>query len=121
MFDIGDELPAGRLGISQVPPDMHAARIVYWYLKREPEIVKRQEILIGCIKETTGIYLPCFVVALEGDKAKEGREQRERLADDAGVKHLQELRVSKIRQAASGGTLAEHPRLGQLFGFWLEW
>jgi predicted KAP-like P-loop ATPase len=121
MFDIGDELPVGRVGSSEIPPDMHVARIVYWYLKREPEILKRQETLIGCIKQTTGIYLPCFVVALEADKAKEGREQRERLADDAGVKHLQELCVSKIRQAAADGTLARNPRLGELLSFWLEW
>jgi predicted KAP-like P-loop ATPase len=121
MFDIGDELPGGRLGLSEIPPDMHAARIVYWYLKREPEIVKRQGILMGCIKQTTGIYLPCFVVALEGDKAKEGREQGERLADDVGVKDLQELCVSKICQAATDGTLTSNPRLGELLSFWLVW
>ena len=119
IFDIGDELPAGRVGITEIPPDMQAARIVHWYLKQEPEIPRRQEILSECIKQTTGIYLPCFVVALEGDKAKEGREQRERLADD--VKHLEELCVSKIRQAASDGTLTGHVRVWEILGFWLQW
>lgn len=121
MFDASDELPAGQVGLTEIPPDLHAARIVYWYLKREPEISKRQEILVRCIEQTTGIYLPCFVVALEGDKLKEGREQRERLADDPGVKQLQELCVSKIRQAAADGTLSGNPRLGQMLGFWLAW
>jgi len=121
LFDIGDELPAGRLGISGIPPDMHAARIVYWYLKREPEIARREDILKGCVKQTTGIYLPCFVVALEGDKTKESREQRERLADDTGVKDLQELCVAKIRQAATDGTLQRNPRFGELLSFWLAW
>lgn len=121
MFDTGDELPVGQVGLTEIPPDLHAARIVYWYLKREPEISKRQEILIRCIEQTTGIYLACFVVALEGDKVKEGRDQRERLADDPGVKRLQELCVSKIRQAATSGALSGNPRLGQLLGFWLAW
>ena len=121
MFDTGDELPAGQVGLTEIPPDLHAARIVYWYLKREPEISKRQGILIRCIEQTTGLYLPCFVVALEGDKLKEGRERRERLADDPGLKHLQDLCVSKIRQAATDGTLSGNPRLGQLLGFWLAW
>jgi hypothetical protein len=58
---------------------------------------------------------------LEGDKAKEGREERERLADDAGVKRLRELCIPKIRQAASAGTLGRNPRLGELLGFWLAW
>ncbi len=121
IFDIGDELPVGQGGMTSIAPDMHAARIVYWYLKREPSVQKRQAILGECIAQTTGIYLSAFVVALEGDRAKEKREQESRLADDAGVKHLQDLCVSKIRDAAMIGTLAEQPRLGQLLGLWQAW
>jgi hypothetical protein len=44
-----------------------------------------------------------LVLALYG----EGREQRDGLVDDSGVKHLQELCVSKIRHAATDGTSQE--------------
>lgn len=37
------------------------------------------------------------------------------------MKHLQELCVSKIQQAATNGTFSEHARLGQLIGLWSEW
>jgi len=121
LFDVGDELPPGRVGLSEIPPDMHAARIVYWYLKREPSISKRAETLDKSIRETHGLYLPSFVVALEGDKAKESREEQSRLADDAKLKELQGLCASKIRDAATMGTLATHSRLGELLGLWQAW
>jgi predicted KAP-like P-loop ATPase len=121
LFDLGDELPIGEFGISEIPSDMHAARIVYWYLKQEPRIPRREEILRECIEATTGIYLPAFVVALERDKAREGTDEQSRLADDAGVEHLQEICTLKIRLAATVGALAEHPRLGELLSFWQSW
>ena len=121
LFDVGDNLPTGQVGLTEIPPDMHAARIVYWYLKREPDLQRRFEILKECIEETTGIYLPAFVVALEGDKAREGKEEHARLADDAGLQDLQKLCASRIRQRATAGTLVNHPRLGELLGFWQAW
>jgi len=121
MFDLGDELPLGGQGLTEIPTDMHAARIVYWYLKRESSISRRKEILKECIGQTNGLYLPAFVVALEGDKIKEGREEQARLTDDAGVQELKNLCVSKILQRAGTGTLISHPRLGSLLNFWQEW
>jgi predicted KAP-like P-loop ATPase len=121
LFDVGDELPPGRVGLSEIPPDMHVARIVYWYLKQEPNVSKRAEIIDKCIRETQGIYLPSFVVALEGDKAKESREEQSRLADDAKLKELRELCASKIRDAATNGTLGAHSRMGELLGLWQAW
>ena len=55
LFDVGDELPLGGHGLSEIPTDMHAARIVYWYLRQEPSVLRRKEILKECIEQTTGI------------------------------------------------------------------
>lgn len=118
IFDVCDGLPIGRNGLLEVSTEIHIVRIVHWYLKRESTIQNRHDILAGAIRQTTGVYLPCFVVALEADKAKESQQDQDRLTDDAGIKHLQELCISKIRLAATDGTLATHLRLGHLLAFW---
>ena len=121
LFDVGDDLPVGRFGLSETPSDMHAVRIVYWYLKREPSLAQRGKIIAQCINETTGIYLPAFLIALEGDKSKENRDEQSRLVDDDGLKRLQGNCAAKIRQPAVQGTLLNHPRLSELLGLWQAW
>jgi predicted KAP-like P-loop ATPase len=66
-------------------------------------------------------YLPAYIVAIEGDKAKEAREEQSRLVDDNGLKYLQAICATKIRQAAIQETLLRHPRLAELLGLWKAW
>jgi len=35
LFDIGDELPDKLVGLFSIGPDVHASRIIHWYLKQE--------------------------------------------------------------------------------------
>lgn len=121
LFDIGDELPAGHLGISEVPAVMHATRIIYFYLKREPNLATRGEVLARCVNDTTGIYLPIYVIAIEGDKVKENREEQARLIDEDGLKQLKNVCAARIAKAAAQGTLLEHPNLAELLGSWQAW
>jgi predicted KAP-like P-loop ATPase len=121
LFDIGDELPPGHLGISEVPAVMHATRIIYFYLKREPNLATRGEVLTRCVNDTTGIYLPVYVVAIEGDKVKENREEQARLIDEDGLKRLKDVCAARIAQAAAQGTLLDHPNLAELLGSWQAW
>jgi len=121
LLDVGDELPLGNRGFLEIPAEMHATRIIYWYLKREPSLARRAEVLTQCINETTGIYLPAYVVAIEGDKLKEGREENSRLVDGIGLKRLQEACSAKIQLAAEQGTLLRHSRLAQLLSLWQAW
>jgi predicted KAP-like P-loop ATPase len=121
LLDVGDELPIGQRGLLEIPTEMHATRIIYFYLKREPSLARRAEVLTQCINETTGIYLPAYVVAIEGDKVKEGRDEKSRLVDEVGLKRLQEACSTKIHQAAEQGTLQKHSRLAQLLSLWQAW
>jgi len=52
LFDIGDELPEDPGGFFTISPEMHANRIIYWYLKQEEDIGKRGEILKKAMNAT---------------------------------------------------------------------
>jgi predicted KAP-like P-loop ATPase len=121
LLDVGDELPLGQRGLLEIPAEMHATRIIHWYLKREPSLARRAEVLTQCMNETTGIFLPAYIVAIEGDKLKEGRDEESRLVDDVGVKRLQEMCSAKIQQTAEHGNLLRHSRLAQLLSLWQAW
>jgi len=121
LFDVGDELPPGKVGMTEIPTELHAARIIYFYLKRVSTAKTRDEILFQSATETSGIYLLAFVTALEVDKVREGRTEDDRLTDDSGISRLKEVCIAKIRAAARDGILASHSRLGALLSMWREW
>jgi predicted KAP-like P-loop ATPase len=121
LLDIGDELPAGSDGFVELPIEMHVFRLIYGYLKREPTVARRGEVLTQSMNQTSGIYLPAYVTALERQDQKENPDVQLRLIDDEGLNHLQGICEAKIRRAADDGVLLKHPRLGELLGFWQAW
>jgi len=121
LFDIGDELPLHREQMFEMEPNMHAARVVYWYLRREEDEEHREAILREAIQETKGLYLPCMLVGLEAqrDPASDG-EGRSRLVRPARLKEFQRICAGKVAGAATG-ELADNPHLGSLLYYWAEW
>ena len=121
LFDIGDDLPEEGRGMSEISTWMHAARIIRWYLMKEPDVAKRRSNMAEAMKLSEGLYLPVMNVAMETDSQKEGRPTSERLLDDTSVSELKEILVEKIRTVAESGKLARHPKLAALLGIWAEW
>jgi len=120
LFDIGDELPLHREQMFEMEPNMHAARVVYWYLRREEDEEHREAILREAIQETKGLYLPCMLVGLEAqrDPASDG-EGRSRLVRPARLKEFQRICAGKVAGAATG-ELADNPHLGSLLYYWAD-
>jgi len=58
MFDIGDQLSSDDVGILGMSSALHAQRIILWYLKQEPDPLKRAVALKVAIQETGGLNLP---------------------------------------------------------------
>lgn len=121
LFDIGDELPEERGGRYSISPEMHASRIIYWYLKQEKDASRRGQILKEAMKATTGLYLPIKTASLESNK--EGREKDPDAYNvtDADLEALHQICVEKIEQAASSGILASHPKMLNILYRWREW
>jgi predicted KAP-like P-loop ATPase len=120
LFDIGDELPDDHGGFFTISPEMHADRIIYWYLKQEEDIGKRGEILKEAMKATTGLYLPIRIGSLDVD------EERKKNSDvfnvtDADLEELHRICVEKIEQVADSEILASHPKMLHILYRWREW
>jgi predicted KAP-like P-loop ATPase len=121
LFDIGDELPEERGGRYSISPEMHASRIIYWYLKQEKDASRRGQILKEAMEATTSLYLPIKTASLESNK--EGREKDPDAYNvtDADLEALHQICVEKIEQAASSGILASHPKMLNILYRWREW
>lgn len=121
LFDIGDELPDERGGFFSISPEMHASRIIYWYLKQEKNKGKRGEILKRAMTATTGLYLPMMTASLEGNEEKRKKDPDAFNVTDADLKELQQLCVEKIKQAANTGSLSTHSKMLSILYRWREW
>lgn len=117
LFDIGDELPERPVDFFTVAPDTYAFRIIYWYLRQESDIDRRGQILRSAVESTTGLYLPTYVVSLEGGE----KVSDKRLTTDADLAVLKDLSLGKIRKAAETGPLTRNSRMLSILYDWKRW
>lgn len=122
LFDIGDKLPEAAPGFFVIEPRMHAARIIYWYLRREEDAGRKERILEEAMRETAGILLPVMTVSLELDREKKDRSgPREWLIRKENITHFKSICLEKIKEAASNGSLLLNRHLLYLLFHWIEW
>jgi predicted KAP-like P-loop ATPase len=121
LFDIGDSLPPGTDELFAIEPDMHAARIIHWYLKILPDVAARFSILADAIEETIGIFLPVRVVSVQQDDNSDAPDPDSLIPDLRYLRRLQELCLVKIRAAASDGRLSRHSRMLYILYRWRDW
>jgi predicted KAP-like P-loop ATPase len=121
IFDIGDELRANRRGFFEMQPEMHATRIVHWYLKQEKEPAKRDEILKKTMQLTSGLYLPVMKTSLEDSKQERTQDPDAFLVTQDALEDLRKICLEKIRIAAENGKLRDHPRMLYILYRWKEW
>lgn len=118
VFDVGEDLPEARPGFFPIEAAMHATRIVYWYLRQEPDMGRRANVLRNAIRETEGVSLPVRFVAIQEQTAK---NDRDRFVTDEALEELRQLCVLKIRAAAESGRLATNREFLGILYRWKEW
>lgn len=121
LFDVGDELPDEPGASFLVGPDMHASRIIYWYLKQEKEPGRRAEVLKEAIGTTTGLYLPVMSISLESSKQDKKASPDALLVNDEDLLELKRLCVEKIMTAALSGRLAANRQVISILYCWRDW
>jgi predicted KAP-like P-loop ATPase len=123
LFDVGDELPEHRGGVfsSWVSPEVHANRIIYWYLKQEKDIGKRGQILKEAAKASTGLYLPMRTASLEGTEEKRKNNPDAWSVTDVDLEELKQICVQKVEEAAASAELSNHPHLHAILHGWKTW
>ena len=121
IFDIGDDLRTDRRGFFEIQPDMHATRIIHWYLKQEKNPAKRTEILKEAMKLTRGLYLPVMKISLEDSKQERKQDPDAFLVTEEALQDLMKICLEKIRVAAENGKLKAHPKMAYILYRWREW
>ena len=121
LFDVGDELPEGRRGIFVIEPEMHASRIIHWYLKRESNAKRRAQILQEAMTNSIGLHLPVLKTDMETDRREEQRDPDAYLVEEADLESLKTICLSKIRQAAASSALSKHRKMAYLLYRWKAW
>jgi predicted KAP-like P-loop ATPase len=117
IFDVGDGLP-GATGMFGMGADMHAARIVFWYLRRFPSMEEREAALLAAIEATVGIQIPTDVVSME---RREGAQKSEYLITEERLPEFHQACAAKIAAAAAEDRLAAHSDMASLLYRWREW
>lgn len=121
LFDIGDELPEEEAGFFTIGSDWHAIRVIYWYLRREPDIKKRRSLLKQATQETSGLYLAVMTASIDEDKLEKKETQDEMLVEQDDLSELKQICVEKLKQAAASGQLKKHKQKLTLLYHWGKW
>ncbi|MBI4849781.1 MAG: hypothetical protein HY808_14620 [Nitrospirae bacterium] len=121
IFDVGDELPEMQPGFYITSPDTHASRIVYWYLKQEPDITKRGQLLHEAINATNGVYLPVRQTEWEEYSYAKQEAGNSSLISLEAVNELKKICVDKIRYASKSDVLRTHTHMLSILYHWREW
>lgn len=121
LFDVCDGLGPERPGTFEVSPMMHAYRIVYWYLRREPNAARCRSVLESAVRTTDGISLPVDVVSREARKAGEADKRDRCLLEVEGIRALQDLCAAKIKAAAEAGRITNLAEFRSILYRWREW
>ena len=117
LFDIGDELPERAADFAAISSESYASRIIYWYLRKESDAIRRGQILRDAIQNTTGLFLPTFIVV----KDETRKRIEDRLVGDSDLEALKTLCLRKIRTCADSNSLAKNPRLLGMLYTWQKW
>jgi predicted KAP-like P-loop ATPase len=119
LFDIDDELPDEPDGVYSIAADMHALRIIHWYLMQESNPGQRGQTLKAAMNATRGIFLPARQTDMEDAKHQKGSGAL--LVTKADLCDLKNICIEKIRVAAKGKTLMSHPEMLFLLYRWRAW
>jgi predicted KAP-like P-loop ATPase len=123
LFDVGDELLELEGGVFAFAssPEIHATRIIHWYLKQEKEIRKRGQVLIQAAKATSGLYMAVSTASQEGNEERRKQHPDMYNMNMEDVKELQRICLQKIEQAGISGKLARNPHMLFILHAWRSW
>jgi predicted KAP-like P-loop ATPase len=120
IFDIGDQLPEDSPG-TFIGPSLHFRRVVYFYLRRQPDESERMKILRRAMTETTGLMQPILLTSSEIGPKKREEEPDTSLVREEDAQELKVLCVKKVRDSALDGHLSQSIKLGPILYRWLDW
>ncbi|MBW2019345.1 MAG: hypothetical protein JRI65_04925 [Deltaproteobacteria bacterium] len=123
LFDIADRLPRERPGFLDISAHSHASRIVYWYLRQEPNPDVRGEILYDSLAASHGVSLAGSLILTEDQRREKHKDVDNYLVSDDQLRRIKELFVTKVRDLAYAAPtpLRENKELASILYRWRGW
>jgi predicted KAP-like P-loop ATPase len=121
LCDCADSFPERVPGFFDFDSLLHAYRVSYFGLRREPDAQTRFRILKDAVKESKGVVLPVTITSREERRKDSDRTPSDYLVNESDVGELKALCVQKLRSAAANGTLKTVTHGAMLLWRWSEW
>lgn len=123
LFDIGDQLDNDIGAFFGMSSYVHAWRIVYWYLLKEPNVDLRSTLFVDAMKISGGLAIPAMLLSLdEQNRGKKEVPSDRLLLTDAALTTARALWVQKIKSASElPGRLLANKHLAYLINLWSDW
>lgn len=121
LFNIGDELSAGRTSAFSISPLDRATALVQWSLRLEPDPDQRAILFRQAANQSRGIYLPIHKIRLEENDQGRKEDPDRYVFRPQDLPHLREQAVKRIRTCAKADTLASQRHLGRILHMWGNW
>jgi predicted KAP-like P-loop ATPase len=118
IFDVSDKLPNEMSRAFELGPDVHALRIVFWYLMQDENQQNRAAHVREAVTATSGVYLPAMLISREYAKKQEGKPLSERLISEEDLDDLRNIWLSKVREVTVNPSFAGHNFLAYVLRCW---
>ena len=107
----------------QLSPQTHLQRILYWYLRQEPDQAKRKGILQTAMAKTTGLVTPVMAINWLEARTRDKRpgDSDALLQNQADIDDLRRQSIAKIEDAGKSGRLPKEKELRFLLAIWGAW
>jgi hypothetical protein len=120
LFNISDDLPEEKIGMSDFGADMDLIRIIFQLLKRESDKNKNFELLKEAIPLSKGLFGPVQEISLESPRKEKTKDSDEFVVPEDKIEELQKLCLEKIK-GINICDLLNHNNLLYILYRWKEW
>jgi predicted KAP-like P-loop ATPase len=100
---------------------IHAYRVIYFGLKREPDTQKRFNVLKDALEQTQGVVLPVTITSHEERRKRPDQTSSDYLVTEAQAEDLKRICVERLRSTARSGALRKASHGAMLLWRWSEW
>jgi predicted KAP-like P-loop ATPase len=122
LFDQSERIGADYQGMFVMSPQLHAWRIIYFYLRLPAfDEARRAAVLKAAFEATEGLSLPAEVIGTEEHWHEDAQQQDKRLVDAPSLTELKALCVERIEQSANAGMLLETVHPLNTLVLWEKW
>lgn len=119
LFDIADNLPEEEA--FTIAEKSHISRIFRHYILKEKDPQRRYEILMKCIQDTIGIYMPVYLVHGEDLRHESKKSPDNYIVEDDKIENIKKQCLDKIQGSAATGEIFNNDNCFFILYLWHKW